>query len=240
MPPTDEPSTSAGSPDPAGAAAYPVAPPLAPPTVPGQLIGARLEPTWPGVLGIMCLVYGILISLVAVASLLAPIGMAAIASVLPPEDAAAMGMATSRRIVLLNVVYYLPALIVNAWLSLLGYRLYQKRAAAASGLRIWALVKIGVEILGAMITMIVTIESMEVQQEIMAKELAKAGGNTPPPAFLMSGWFLYGPAAFATLWGLFIGCALPIFLLIWFQRRSVRDYIATWPAAPLLRPATPA
>lgn len=229
MPPTDEPSISAGSPDPAGAAPRPVAPPLAPPTIPGELIGARLEPAWPGVLGIMCLVYGILISLAAVVSLLAPVAMAAIANVVPPEDAAAMGLATSQRTLLLNVAYYVPALIVNAWLSLLGYRLYQKRRAAASGLRVWALVKIGVEILGAMITMIVTIETMEVQQEIMAKEIAKAGGNTPPPAFMTSSWFLYGPAAFATLWSLLVGTALPVFLLIWFRRRSVRDYVGTWP-----------
>ena len=203
-------------------------PPIAPPTSPGQLSLAHLEPSWPGVLGIMCLVYGVLIALVAIMSLAAPLFMLGLAQVMPPEQSATMGLTQSPRSIALSSMYYVPALFINVWLSVLGYKLYKMSPTAPARLRLWSLIKIGIEIVGAAVTFLVTLDAMRVQQEVLAKQMATAGGATPPPAFLTSNWFVYGTATWGTLWSLLLGLAMPLFLLIWFRRRSVREYIATW------------
>lgn len=231
LPTTDDFAQSESTPDSGGEAPH-----AAPPTSPGLISRAHLEPSWPGVLGIMCLVYGILITIVAMFSLAAPFLMIAIARLLPPDASATMGLMQPPRIIVLNSIYYLPALFLNAWLAALGLRLYQKSPVAPPRMRLWSFIKIGLEIMCAVITFVVTLESMNLQQELFAKQVSTSPGAPPPPNFLASNWWVYGSASMATLWSLVLGLAMPLFLLIWFRRQSVRAYVATWGGGTLAAP----
>ncbi len=223
----NHPAHRLGTSDPEGAV-----PRDAPPTSPGLLGRVHIEPSWPAVLGIMCLVYGILITIVACFSLAAPFIMSAFARLLPPESAAMMGMMQPPRIVVLNSIYYVPALFINAWLAVLGLKLYHKLPAAPARMRLWSFIKIGLELMCGAITFVVTLEVMRHQNEFITQQMSTAPGAPPPPNFMASNWFVYSSATFGTLWSLFLGLALPVFLLIWFRRQSVRAYVATWGNTP--------
>jgi hypothetical protein len=223
----DHPAQGLGTSSPEGAV-----PREAPPTSPGLLGRAHIEPSWPAVLGIMCLVYGILITIVAGFSLAAPFMMNAFARLMAPESAAMMGMMQPQHIIVINSIYYVPALFINAWLAVLGLRLHHKLPAAPARMRLWSFIKIGLELMCGAITFVVTLEVMRHQNEFITQQMSTAPGAPPPPTFMASNWFVYSSASLGALWSLFLGLALPIFLLIWFRRRSVRDYVATWSSNP--------
>jgi hypothetical protein len=176
----------------------------------------------------MCLVYGILITIVAGFSLAAPFIMSAFARLLPPESAAMMGMMQPPHIIVINSIYYVPALFINAWLAVLGLRLHHKLPTAPARMRLWSVIKICLELMCGAITFVVTLEVMRHQNELIAQQLSIAPGSPPPPVFTASDWFVYSSATLGALWSLFLGLALPVFLLIWFRRQSVRAYVATW------------
>jgi hypothetical protein len=191
-----------------------------------------VEPVWPTVLGYLCLVYGVLISLGAILGLATPFALELFASMMPPDAQAQRAFDQTTTTVVLNTAYYLPALVMNIVLCVLGYRLAKRRHSAPRHLTLWAWLKVLLEFVGAGVTYYATMYSMRSQMEITTAS-GQAGGN----AVVVSNPFVVGMAVATAIWSLLLGLALPIFLIIWFWRSSVTEYVRTWstPGSPPAR-----
>lgn len=108
----------------------------------------------------------------------------------------------------------LVSILIALLLLVGGIGLLRRRPRSAGVCRTWAVVKMLFVVVNAYVGMIVQVRNFEAMQ---------ADPNMP----MFSGFAdIMGVMVF--IFTLLWGWALPIFLLIWLARRSVRDEIATW------------
>lgn len=189
-------------------------PPLAspvPPISPPPYVPPPRQTNWPTVLGIIAIILGVM-------GILGALGQAAMTfmqSVIKPPSGHGPDFAAMQP--------PMPWLIVSCILSLAmgilvltgGIGLIQRRRWSVPGIRIWAVA----HILFLVVNMVVTYTNMA---GALQKAQQNAAASGAPPQALMVGIFagMCGGAIF--------GIAPPVFALIWFARRKIKDEVAAW------------
>ncbi len=187
------------------------APPLAPPAYPGPAERA----SWPGVVGVICIVFGGLGILGGVWGIIAPLFNEWLASLMPPEQQATMEAAA--KVNPYPVATSLFMLAIAALLLAGGIGLVRRRGGAIGLLRAWAAIKIVWVIVGTFVGLHMTHALMEEMQNQMGS------GPAPGMEAIMTASLVFGVVV-----GILWGCALPVFVLIWFSRRKIRNEVASW------------
>ena len=198
--------------------------PAAPPTAPGRLAVPRQEAAWPGVVGTLCTVFGGLavFGTILVLVYYALIGLGVFEKFfgpLPEDNPASHSMQaiSDHTAVLVAAELFKCALAVL--LLYAGIGILRRRPAAIRPAKIWSVLKIVATIIGACI-------GVWIQQETLRATFSgsAAPANAPPatPLFMQSGAIVSG------IIGIAWGCALPVFLLVWFSRPRVKAEIARW------------
>lgn len=186
--------------------------PAHPPTVAGAIVRPARESAWPTAIGVISIVFGALGVLWGLYGAATP-WLASFFSGFTPD--APIDMFAAMR----KWAWWLAGLngaCVLAAIALLiaGIGLLQHRAWAGAAIVIWAIVKIGLEVGLAIVTAAMQREQFQA---------IAAGSRSGMPASIADS------VSIVTL-VLFIGmfCAFPVFMLIWFFRRNVRETIAKW------------
>ena len=106
-----------------------------------------------------------------------------------------------------------PTLVLALLLLALGVGILKRSRRAAKGVRAWAALKIILVVFSAYLSYMM----QEAQFDAMRQ--APAG---PPPGFV--DFISRAGLAFAIIWG----WALPVFVLVWFNRQKIRAEVAQW------------
>jgi hypothetical protein len=192
--------------------------PSTPPTAAGPLPAPPKASGWAGVIGTIAIVLGVLGMLGGLWGLASPALTRAWVANLPPEQLAAMDL--SLRWSAWTETYGLLATTLAVLLLAGGVGLARRRPWSIKTLTTWALLKI-------LLSVVSTILGWTIQQEMWE---AMQTGN-PALASGVRGWAT-GFALFVLLVGLVWACALPVFVLIWFARATIRAQVAEWGPAP--------
>jgi hypothetical protein len=187
----------------------PIQLPTAPPTSPGTL-GSGPGPSWPKVLGIICILFGGLGALAGLWSLLAPFVVFRIFGASQPPELAAH----AQKWLWWTVLGSLLSIALAVLLLVGGVFLVSRRPAAIGALRSWAVLKVLCSILTACISYLSAIDQVAAMH---------AAGSAGPPPRIME-MMMLGGLLLWFLWSL----ALPVLLLVFFGRPAARRHIATW------------
>ena len=191
--------------------------PSQPPAPPVQPIGvpAPARPsTWPTAVGIVAIVFGVLGTLGACSSAMAPALMNLLKDNVPPQQMQGMEAMGEWRGYMLALA--VPTLVLALMLLALGVGILKRSRRAAKGVWAWAALKIILVVFSAYLGY------MMQQAQFEAMRQAPAGPGGPPPGFV--DFFSRASLAFGIIWG----WALPVFLLVWFNRRKIRTEVAQW------------
>ncbi len=196
----------------------PMAPPVA--TVPPSLRPAA-DPlrttTWPMVLGIICIVFGVLGALGGACGVAGQfIQDVFFGSMSQPDESEAMLEAMSRYRVH-TIVVLIASMIVAALLASGGIGLTSRRSWSRRVLLHWSWIR-----------MLVAVASLVVQylaQQAMMQALAENPEAQMPPQF---GYMMGAVGGVMFLFGLAWAWALPVFCLVWFNREPIRREMSQW------------
>jgi hypothetical protein len=187
---------------------------MAPPTDMGQFIIPPQPSSWPKVIGIIAIVLGSLATLGgllgAASSYITEWGL----SMMPAEARTAAMTETIVRWRPWLVATSLCSAAVAVLLIVAGARLVNRRPSAPGLCRNWAILKMIVVLFVAAVT-------YHVQREQFAN--VPPAGTRGMPAGMPAMMAVFS-AAFGVLWG----WALPVFMLIWFARRKIKEEVAEW------------
>jgi hypothetical protein len=190
-------------------------PPAAPPVRAGQLGVPPRRPVWPTVVGVICIVYGAFSVLGTIFGQLVSRMVPTPAPGEDPEVDAAMMAAID------NPAWQAMILVSGIGLAVLliaaGVGLVQRRRWSIPTAKVWSWATI-------VISIISTVYMAYVMNDMLAAAAAanQAGGGGPPPAAM--GAMMVGGAIFGLLWALL----LPVFLLIWLSRGTIKAQVAGW------------
>ncbi len=184
--------------------------PPVPPTEPGELPACTRQTSWPRTLGIVSIILGVLGVLFGTIGASARLILKAFQVMV--EDKGAVDWDAVGRAVAWLARISLVAAILAAVLLVVGIGLVRRRAWAIRAGKAWAIAQIVVTVLGT--------AGSHVIQRAIAEALRQAGTS--------AGGLPLGTSPAATAWSLVWGCALPVFVLIWFARREIREEVAGW------------
>lgn len=204
-----------GEPGPSAADARAHAAEAAPPTRPGEVVMPRGRPAWPAVIGVLCIVFGGLGALYAVIGVVQSFMFRFMWASIPPEELPGAQEAMRGPATLGAVAWGLELLL--AGLHIYGGILLLQRIPRARGaVLLFAWLDIGLNLLGGLVQYQLTSAMMGSMPD---------AAQAPPPGFLsaframaVAGGVL--SAVITSIW--------PVFLLIWFSRRAVRDTVREW------------
>lgn len=190
--------------------------PTAPPTQP--LVIARPAPrsSWPAAIGIISIVFGAFGVLQSLWGVLSPLLWRLLVSLAPQEQGMPF-MQMTQKWQTWTVISSLVAMVLAVLLLAVGVGLIKRRAWAISAGRAWAMLKIPWVVVGALFGCMIARESFDaIEQQDPAAMSAMPG--------VFSDLMVILSLAFGVVWG----CAFPVFLLIWFSRRRVKDEVVHW------------
>jgi hypothetical protein len=206
------------APPPIGGADRPEPPPVyrhgvAPPTQPGAIPEPARGSVWPTVIGVIAIVLGVFSAIGALWGMVSPHIMGAFVSRMPGQSASAMQGFLDRFFVWM-IVSQVITLLLAVWLLIGGVAMTVRRTWAANACRGWAVAK-G---LFVVVQQYFVIQIVEYQFQAMKMSGAPAmAGNLQTITTVSS-------VVFGLLWGL----ALPVFMLIWFSRRRIKQEMRSW------------
>lgn len=197
------------------------------PAVPPLMSEAPNQATWPMPLGIVSIVLGACASLQAVGGMALPLLSGVFRSMPMPRGQPNPFDAIEKYTLYLFPVYCFGVL-VGALLVIAGIGMIKRRPWAAPAVIWWSILKI----VYAIATCIVTAFMQMAQMKAVLAQTANAGASAPPAEMMSS--ISIGVAAFTAVFTLLWLGALPIFMLIWFRRASVKREVASWRSPPVL------
>lgn len=211
-----------------------------PPTIEGQTPTASHVPpsyvampemakkpksSWLMVIGIICIVFGILGVMGSIWQAAAPFTMQYMANIIPGQSSeqiqATVDSMTRWRYPLLGVG--VGDLILSGVLILCGVQLINSKPGCIGLFQKWAIAKILFSLVSVSVTTMAQMEQMKVSMQLQMQTMGPGG---PPPQFMET--MLMITLVFTVIFGLVFACALPVFILIWFSRKKVKAEIATW------------
>ncbi|GJQ29519.1 MAG: hypothetical protein HBSAPP03_14030 [Phycisphaerae bacterium] len=170
---------------------------------------------WPSPVGVFCLVWGTLGLLGSCAGLAAPLYMDVLKGVSPEMRGSFAAMEQHETLMYL---YYAAALIMAGWLLWGGMLLFKRRARSVPVLWWWAVAEIPIGLAGIIFTYLMQIGQMNAMKG--------QAGNNPGAAVVQA---MAGPMTVLTMiFTILYTWALPVFLLVWLRRASVRQGVARW------------
>lgn len=185
----------------------------APPTSPG--VPHRPKATWPNVLGIVLIVFGVGAALGGVWS---AIGFWAMRLLIPAIDDIPIAAGAMREMQWMMIPLGVAAIAAGVWCAIAGVGLVRRQPWAPRSAAWWALAKIilGVATAGVNVFM---------QHTMMQAQVSSTGG-AGSPSFMPIFYDVWAVLMFAmyTCWF----AALPVFTLLWLRMNSVRAEIAQW------------
>lgn len=191
----------------------PIAQPASPtpPTTPPPYAPPPTRSTWPTVLGIIAIILGVMGILGAFGQIVYAMMRSAIK--LPP------GQGPDWTTMQPPVPWLVVSCILSLAMGILvlggGIGLTQRRRWSVPSIRIWAVA----HILFLVVNMIVTYTSLAGALQKVQQDAATTGA---PPQAMMAG-MVAGMCG-----GVLFGISPPIFALIWFARRKIKDEVVTW------------
>ena len=214
MPVESGPTDSAPSaPPPPGLPSAPQSEPSAPPMQPTDVVPGSVPTSWPTVLGILAIVFGGFGILGGVWGFVYPLVAGRFAEMFPPVQAQLMqqldewsGWTTAMSII---------SLMVASLLLFGGMSLVKRRHRAAPILFIWSILKT-VLVFGGV--------GLQLSMQTQIMDQATAQLQTVPGGKAI----MVGSVAIGLACGLIFQLAGPVFLLVWFRRRAIKEEVATW------------
>lgn len=182
----------------------------APPTMPGTL-GPR-RTTWPSVLGVITIVLGSLGILSGLWTAVSPLFADLFVGLVPGGQS---GMESVASYAWLMVALGVMTMGRAGLEIMAGVAVYRRRGGARRLVFAWAWVAIVLSFVGAIATYLMQMEQFRVMSE----------KGMPMPAGL-SGVIGVFSAVIAVAWG----CLFPVFALVWFSRRVIREEVRAWAA----------
>lgn len=184
--------------------------PLVPPTEPGALPPIERATTWPRTLGIISIILGTLGTLGGLLG--SSVSLMVQAMQMSVADKDAVNWDAVRQAVVWMARMSVIAGMLSVLLLVIGIGLVRRRPWAIPTAKVWAVLKI--------LMVIVNLGISTVIQRSIAEAIQQAGTTSRGPALHST------PTGIA--FGLAWGCALPVFMLIWFARQEIREEIARW------------
>jgi len=192
----------------------------APPTMAGPLPTPARTSSWPTAVGVIAIVFGAGGLLANLWGALAPLFIGAIAEHMPAGQQASIDVAIHWQN--WTVAFSLLQFVLAILLLLGGIGLLQRRPSGRRRLLWWAPLKMLAAVAGLFVGWAMQQESLQVMQQ--------QGGPAALGAKMAQSFTVVG-LVLALLWG----CALPVFMLIWFTRPTIRAEVANWGPAPVER-----
>jgi hypothetical protein len=186
----------------------PVDPPIAPPTFAGPVPVEPPRSKWPTVLGIIAII-------LAGIGLLSIVGQF-IAQQIPQPSTAATQPAYPEPPAGVQAIMTPSWLVVSALLLVGGIGLLNRRRWSVRALIVWAIGDVVFTLAGTVGTLI----NLPTFQQQMRQQNA----GMPPGAGGMFEAIFIGAMCFGSV----VGFAPPIFALVWFRRRKIKDEVAGW------------
>jgi len=185
-----------------------------PPVVPGAVAARQGPSSWPIPIGVIAIVLGSLGALGGLSGVLSPLYIKFMKSAMPPGQASAMDI--TERWMAYTVTAAAVSMILAIVLLVAGIGIVRRQAWSCGLVKTWACLKIVLVLFTGVMQGVIQKESFAViQQQPML------GG--PVSQTCLVGVFI-GAAAVTLLWG----WALPVFMLIWFRRRTIQEETASW------------
>jgi len=179
--------------------------------------------SWPIVLGIVAIVFGAAGFLGNLWATAAPFVMDQIMSSMTgeiggeAEETFHATMEITRAWMSWAVGFGLVSVLVSGLLLVGGILLLMRRAASLQLLRTWAMVRMVMVVVGAVVGLRIQQQTFEMMRSTMGAELDQIPAG-----------FLGAAAMFGTVISLLFGWALPVFFLIWFARQAIKDEVEGW------------
>jgi len=189
--------------------------PAAPPTTPGFIPQVRPNSTWPGMIGIIALVIGIVALIFNLWGIVGPVFFRRFVINSTPINQQLLNGST----VAMSISIAAGKSAMAIFLLFVGARFLQRHPRS----RVLA---IRYSLLQIMVTIVATIFAIMIQYPLMQK--AASSMNTGGTAVLPSGAMTQPVFIFGVVVGFFMSCAFPIFLLIWFNRQTIQREVTNW------------
>lgn len=194
-------------------------PPSTPPPAPPAAVPPPPPRAWPMVIGIIAIILGALGALGGCVGMAVTPFLRVIEKVVPAGQAPQLeGLA---ELVPSMLILAFAGLVIAVLLLIGGIGLVRRRRWGMTACLAWAVVKIIFVVAHNVFGYLVNVAQFE-QIETMT---GNAGGPPLPVEFFA------GMGALGACFGIAWGWALPIFMLIWFTRRKIRDEVREWGSA---------
>lgn len=180
---------------------------------PTDVVTESMTSAWPTVLGILAIIFGGFGVLGGVWGIVYPFFAGGVAEMFPPMQAQMMQQIdewSGWSMALALISFLFAGLLLYGGISLV-----RRRQRAASILFIWSILKI-----------VLILVSVGFQLSLQTQVMDQATAQLPPVPggrAIMVGSVAVGVACGAIFW-----LAGPVFLLVWFRRRVIKEEVATW------------
>lgn len=183
-----------------------------------EIVGGGAS-TWPTVLGIVGIAFGLFGAMGGVAGVVVNLVMVAgegfFADTLRGGPDAPPTVDVALKYAGLNAALSTGAACLALWLLAAGVMILQRRPASRMVVLGWAMAKIMLVLLMSGVQVVVQLDTLGAMREIM-------------PDMDMMGPVFWGVAIVSALFNLVWGAALPVFVLVWFARARIKAEVAAW------------
>lgn len=192
--------------------------PFVPPTAPGAFQPQPRRSSWPTVIGVIAIVFGVGGMLMGCWTSVFPLFTDFFAEFFEKNMPAGQPnpLEFAGQFETWSVIHGVAMLIVAAILLVAGIGLVRRRSSSIDTCRLWSVLKILLTIEACFFTA----ATQRVQFEAMQSQ---APGTMP-----FGDDFTSMIIAATVVWALVWGCALPVFMLIWFARGKIKAETAQW------------
>ncbi|MEX0652743.1 MAG: hypothetical protein WD534_17245 [Phycisphaeraceae bacterium] len=197
--------------------ALPDTAPTAPPTDRSDYVAPPPHRTWPTAIGIIAIIFGSLGALGALWGAAAPFLMEWLFDAMGLQQAEVQAqLEIMRSLLWWSVSFSLVSLLLALLLLMAGVQLIRRRRQAGALCWWWAVLKMALVVGGVALGYVAQQQQMELMTAQQQSHQQMAGAVSEAMAL------------FNIAIGLAWGWALPVFMLIWFSRRSVKADVASW------------
>jgi hypothetical protein len=193
---------------------FPPPTPTMPPTVRASAPYAPSRSTWPTVLGVIAIVFGALGMLKGIWGLLTPLFLDAMADMMPSESAASFEVMEEWASYF--TAMYTATILVGGVLLAAGIGLIKRRPWGVTAVWLWVFVR-----------MVLAVGEAVLSSRAQHEQFTAMTRQDPTLQGMGSG-FASQMAIFSFAITLLWGWALPVFMLIWFLRKTIKAEVAQW------------
>ncbi len=189
----------------------------APPVEPSVPFGSPVPSSWPRPIGIVCLVFGVLGILGGLFAIVAAIVGPKIANAFAEMGRAGMVPDQMQDHMVWAISSAGIGFCLAVVLCIAGIGIIRRRPSGIRRAKAWAWLRMVFAVAEAVFGYGIQVEAFEAM-----RHQDPGTFSTLPPMF--GPWVAVFTSGLTVIWG----CALPLFLLIWFKRKRISEDVATW------------